>query len=86
MKIMIGRFAEVGHSGGEDARVEECRDCVGTVTDITWKDVRVGQVVQVNDDELFPADLMCLYSALPDRLIPDSRAPPNACSRQSHAV
>lgn len=43
-------------------------DCVaGSVTDITWKGVRVGQIVQVNDNELFPADLLCLYSALPDR-------------------
>lgn len=27
----------------------------------------MGQVLQVNDDELFPADLLCLYTALPDK-------------------
>lgn len=41
----------------------------GTTVDIQWRDVRVGQVLQVRDDELFPADLLCLYSALPDRSI-----------------
>lgn len=40
---------------------------VGSTVDIRWKDVRVGQVLQVRDDELFPADLLCLHSALPDR-------------------
>ena len=39
----------------------------GSTTDITWRDVKVGQVLQVRDNELFPADLLCLYSALPDR-------------------
>lgn len=32
-----------------------------------WESVQVGQVLRVNDDELFPADLMCLYTALPDK-------------------
>ena len=27
----------------------------------------MGQVVMVKDNELFPADLLCLYSSLPDR-------------------
>lgn len=31
-----------------------------------WRDVRVGHVLRVDDEELFPADLLCLYSALPD--------------------
>ena len=39
----------------------------GSTTDVKWKDVKVGQVLQVRDDELFPADLLCLYSSLPDR-------------------
>ena len=29
--------------------------------------MRVGQVLRVQDDELFPADLLCLHSALPDK-------------------
>ena len=40
----------------------------GSVSDITWRDVHVGQVLLVRDDELFPADLLCLYSALPDKV------------------
>jgi magnesium-transporting ATPase (P-type) len=40
----------------------------GSTSDITWRDVRVGQVLHVRDDELFPADLLCLYSALPDKV------------------
>ena len=39
----------------------------GSVQDIKWESVQVGQVLQVNDDELFPADLLCLYTALPDK-------------------
>ncbi len=38
----------------------------GSTADIPWRDVRVGQVLRVDDEELFPADLLCLYSALPD--------------------
>ena len=37
-----------------------------------WENVQVGQVLQVKDDELFPADLLCLYTALPDRVSPPS--------------
>ncbi len=33
-----------------------------------WENVQVGQVLQVKDDELFPADLLCLYTALPDKV------------------
>jgi hypothetical protein len=39
----------------------------GTITDIAWTDVKVGDALVVYDDELFPADLLCLYSALPDK-------------------
>ena len=39
----------------------------GSHRDIAWRDVRVGQVLRVQDDELFPADLLCLHSALPDK-------------------
>lgn len=40
----------------------------GNVTDILWTDVRVGDVIVVRDGELFPADLMCLYSSLPENV------------------
>ncbi|KAL3132559.1 hypothetical protein ABBQ32_009098 [Trebouxia sp. C0010 RCD-2024] len=40
----------------------------GSTQDVKWESVQVGQVLQVNDDELFPADLMCLYTALPDKV------------------
>lgn len=33
-----------------------------------WREVKVGQILRVNDDELFPADLLCLSSALPDNV------------------
>ena len=36
--------------------------------DITWRDVKVGQLLVVKDDELFPADLLCLWSELPERV------------------
>lgn len=39
----------------------------GSIQDIKWESVQVGQVLRVNDDELFPADLLCLYTALPDK-------------------
>lgn len=40
----------------------------GTVEDIPWTDVRVGDAIVVRDDENFPADLICLRSALPDNV------------------
>lgn len=40
----------------------------GSVTDIPWTDVRVGDAIIVRDDENFPADLLCLRSALPDNV------------------
>jgi magnesium-transporting ATPase (P-type) len=40
----------------------------GSVTDIPWTDVRVGDAIVVRDDENFPADLLCLRSALPDNV------------------
>ena len=45
------------------------RKCVsaGSTQDIKWRDVRVGQILKVEAEELFPADLMCLYSALEDQ-------------------
>ena len=45
------------------------RVCVaaGSHRDIAWRDVKVGQVLRVQDDELFPADLLCLHSALEDK-------------------
>ena len=40
----------------------------GSFAEVTWRDVKVGEVVRVLDDELFPADLVCLHSALPDKV------------------
>lgn len=40
----------------------------GSIEDTKWENVQVGQVLQVKDDELFPADLLCLYTALPDKV------------------
>ena len=34
--------------------------------EVEWRDLRVGDVVRVDDGELFPADLVCLHSALED--------------------
>lgn len=44
-----------------------CATCVtGSFVDVPWRKVSVGQVLKVHDDELFPADLLCLHSSLPD--------------------
>ena len=40
----------------------------GTLEDIPWTDVRVGDAIVVMDDENFPADLLCLRSDLPDNV------------------
>ena len=40
----------------------------GTIEDISWTEVKVGDAIVVRDDENFPADLLCLYSALPDNV------------------
>lgn len=40
----------------------------GSVEDISWTDVRVGDAIVVRDDENFPADLLCLRSSLPDNV------------------
>lgn len=33
-----------------------------------WSEVKVGDVVKVFDNDLFPADLMCLHCDLPERI------------------
>ena len=38
------------------------------MSDIPWTEVEVGNVIMVRDDELFPADLMCLYSNLAENV------------------
>ena len=40
----------------------------GTLKETKWKDVQVGDIVKVMDDELFPADILCLKTGLPDRV------------------
>jgi len=39
----------------------------GSIQDVKWRDVRVGHILKVEDEELFPADLLCLFSALEDQ-------------------
>lgn len=43
-------------------------DAAGSYVDVDWKDVKVGQVLKVLDNELFPADLLCLHSSLPENV------------------
>mmetsp|Transcript_33556 Transcript_33556/g.84499 ORF Transcript_33556/g.84499 Transcript_33556/m.84499 type:complete len:1400 (-) Transcript_33556:257-4456(-) len=38
----------------------------GNLSDVRWEDVKVGDIVKVEDNELIPADLLCLNVALPD--------------------
>ena len=38
----------------------------GSVKDCKWKDVKVGQILEVRDNENFPADLLCLACARSD--------------------
>lgn len=38
----------------------------GTWKDTQWKKLAVGQLLRVDDNELFPADLLCLKSNLTD--------------------
>eukprot|EP00191_Tetraselmis_sp_GSL018_P012504 CAMPEP_0177598192 /NCGR_PEP_ID=MMETSP0419_2-20121207/12185_1 /TAXON_ID=582737 /ORGANISM="Tetraselmis sp., Strain GSL018" /LENGTH=1412 /DNA_ID=CAMNT_0019090555 /DNA_START=264 /DNA_END=4502 /DNA_ORIENTATION=- len=40
----------------------------GSCVKVRWRDVRVGNIVKVEDDELIPADLLCLHSELPDNV------------------
>lgn len=40
----------------------------GSIKDIQWSDVQVGNLLMVKDDELLPADILCLYSDLPERV------------------
>lgn len=40
----------------------------GSVEDIQWTDVQVGDALVVRDDENFPADLLCLWSSLDDNV------------------
>jgi P-type E1-E2 ATPase len=40
----------------------------GAFREVQWRAVRVGDVVMVRDDEEVPADLLCVYAALPERV------------------
>eukprot|EP00951_Prasinocladus_malaysianus_P037849 scaffold409988_cov18-Prasinocladus_malaysianus.AAC.1 len=40
--------------------------CAGTLKEVQWQDVQVGDIVKVTDGELIPADLLCLHTALDD--------------------
>jgi len=40
----------------------------GSTMEVRWRDLKVGNIVKVADDELIPADLLCLHSELPDNV------------------
>jgi len=40
----------------------------GTKRHVKWKDVKVGDIVRVEDDDLFPADILCLKTGLRDKV------------------
>ena len=40
----------------------------GAFRRVPWRSVRVGDVVMTGDEEEVPADLLCIYAALPDRV------------------
>lgn len=35
---------------------------------VKWREIRVGDIVKVKDDELFPADILCLKTGLKDKV------------------
>lgn len=43
-----------------------CCSFAGKKNKIKWKDIKVGDIIKVEDDELFPADLLCLNTGLQD--------------------
>lgn len=42
--------------------------CLGTEEEVRWRDIKVGDLVKVLDDELFPADILCLKTGLRDKV------------------
>lgn len=40
----------------------------GSTELVRWRDIEVGNIVKVQDEELIPADLLCLHSELPDNV------------------
>ena len=40
----------------------------GAFRPVAWRQVRVGDTVMVRDGEEVPADLLCVYAALPERV------------------
>ena len=53
------------NAGQQGCRQDECCT-VGKVVETTWRHVHVGDIVEVHDNEDFPADLLCLYCQLDD--------------------
>ena len=56
-KEMAGQF-EIG--------LDQVAVTAGKVRETQWKSVHVGDIVEVHDNEDFPADLLCLYCELDD--------------------
>jgi phospholipid-transporting ATPase len=40
----------------------------GSLKDVKWKEVKVGDLLQVRDDEDIPADLVCVGCSHPDNV------------------
>ena len=43
-------------------------NCAGSISDIKWSGVKVGQLLKVMSDEDIPADLVTLHCALEDNM------------------
>lgn len=56
----------------EDRKVNEARCRIlqqdGSTQEAPWKELRMGQMVLVRDDEMVPADLLLLHSSLPEQV------------------
>ena len=67
----MGR-SELVHAGDSRTYDKTCHAGLsaraGSVKDVKWTHVKVGQVLKVYDDEDFPADLLCLFCNLADNV------------------
>ena len=46
----------------------QCSACAGSVKDVKWHEVHVGMVLEVQDNENIPADLLCLHCSHGDNI------------------
>ncbi|GMH33051.1 hypothetical protein BSKO_00885 [Bryopsis sp. KO-2023] len=62
----IKRHVEDGKTNNSIATVVDPH--TGETKQVKWKEVKVGDVIKVKDDELFPADILCLQTGLSDNV------------------